>query len=513
MLSIFIMLVIAIALCAGIGYSILTLIKSGEVSLGIQKNQVRMERIAEAIRSNIRFEAGSVLIPVDVVDGKPLNRVPMVSPFTQTAYGKDIVYCPVSDVAVDDDAAEGDAKVMSQGGIDTYDVRIREFPGDRTYVSAGSPGSEIDADLVKNGVVALLISPAPNTTEVLSCEDVKFDEELGSENFNVLIDGGSVTPVFVVNPDAAGLVFSLPSDEHPTGSIAVAGLGDAIEYIKRFHVLDATILVPEDQVAPIKDVAVLADVEPGRTIRLKGDKNPTIIKLSGSTSGNEATISFNGRTYLENVALEGDGAFDIALVATETAEVYMYGAGVGRVVSDGGKIFIGEDSFIQPTYSTSASPIVVNGGSVTLTESSAATVVAPEASTVIKVNGGNLFLNGQPTIEASDTATLVDVSGNGAVSGNGTRTEVHASRPSTSEVESVTPKLKTASETCADGDITCSVSCEAGTTVAYGSCGSTDGHPLASFGVDNDGSGYTCQWANAVPGYAPTSPTVTAMCR
>lgn len=545
MLSIFIMLIIAIGLCAGIGYSILTLIKTGEVSLNIQKNQVRMEVIASAIRSSLVYKDGNVWIPVEMEGSNPEGKVPSIAPYSTTTYGKNIVYCPISPLA--SDAGSGVAVQMPDGeGAASYPVRIESPTVSRHYVTAGAPAfvagvspdytGDTLAKLREMNVVALLISPDPNVSTTLSCSSVTL---ANPDNLIPLISGGSITAVY---KSGAALDGSTDETSKKTYLFSGSPAGTQTDYVNFIAAetgqsgLPETILdltetgtgAENDVDASLESIGNLATATDGRILRIIGNPaHPAVIKVLDADAQGKAEVAFSGDVYMDNVIFEGHRptgnglrAFDVVLAAKNSGRLFLNNVVVDGYHVDGGRIAVtGPDSLIAPEFGAADGPIVIEGGELSIAEavkdgSAVASVLAPNATTVFSVKGGKLTFEGQPVIVTGENAKMVQATGNARIASTQPEVAVQALRgqlPITSETV-FPPQSYTQATTCETGSTDCTASCPAGTKVTSGSCSSGDGHALAGFGNAGDAS-YLCSWAAPVPSASPVSPTATAICR
>jgi len=544
MLSIFIMLIIAIGLCAGIGYSILTLIKTGEVSLGIQKSQVRMEVVSSSIRAGLRYQDGAVLVPAKLAPGgKVLPVVPDIAAFKNTSYNLPITYCPLGSRNVA--TAPGDIAAVAEVGntdADAYPVK-KVHIGNMDYVSGSDPQGAVGVfdKLREKNVVAFLIAPDPYTDKTLECGDISFpDDQLENERaLTILIDGGSVTPIFGADSTPFKETISFFPDDD---------LGNIAERIDAIGLPETVIVVPyspdeagegeesepaEEPVlqTDLDDIRYLGAATSGRVLRISGTPgHPAIIKVYDPAASGQVEIPFDGDVFMSNVVFEGyagrsdtSPSFDVVLAASKSGRLFLDNVVANGLHVDGGRIAVsGDESLIAPFFGASGEPVVVNGGDLSLAAASSpkSVVIAPAATTVFTVNGGHLLFEGQPMVDTSATAKLIGRSGNARVAGTAAGQDVDlyvirgANPPAIEKAYSATGL--TVTETCADGSGSCQAMCPADMAVVSGRCGSTDGHPLSGFGAfmsETDGAtGYKCEWA--MPSVdMPAGPVAEAICR
>lgn len=532
MLSIFIMLIIAIALCGAIGYSILVIIKSGEVSIGVQKNQGRVEMVAAAIRTALVDNEGSVLIPVDYsssgATAPVFSVVPSFAPFRDTAYGKPIVYCPVSPV----DVNAGDTSLVKVDGSENYKVKVAEIDGKR-YIAGGRPVFAADADqngadsgetaktLRDRGIVAFLISPDPNGEDAPSCFGLKADQQ-GGGTVTFLVDGGSVTPVYGFNSTASRQTFVFPQAGTPE---AAGWIGKVADKVSSQSILETTVRLPKPEGAAYSTTATeldaLAKAARGRSLRIVADELTPLVVTGGSAGA--TAIAFDGRAYIRNVdfgnGTDGSGQpSDVVVEAKAGAQVKLSNVVAGGLHALGGSIYVeGDDSLIEAMHGAAANPVLVEGGVVSISQAGGATLLpsvnAPAAATVFDVRGGTLLLVGTPKVVAPPTAIPFAVSGNGkvdsTVDGSIVLNDGTAPAP-------LTAPMAVSRQDCADGSASCVAYCQPDKAFVSGGCGSADGHALSSFGVTVSGdtglTGYKCEWAMVSPSL-PEAPYAEAACR
>jgi len=505
MLSIFIILIVAIALCAGIGFAILTLIKSGETSLGIQKNQVRLEVMASAIRARTVQADGKVLVPVQldkdssaVTTDFPEDLVP----FTTTADGLPITYCVVGSL-----------------------VERHEINGvERDYVVAGPTSVPAHADLFGKSIVAYLISPEPRSAETpVDCSAVEI-----VEHDRLILNGGIVTPVYAfAAPSTAGLAFTVREDPEEGGDPADDGDVElAAEQWVSSGSVELTINMPGIKSVREETMKKLAGA--GRVLRINGSpSNPARIRVFSSTASGTLELAYHGDVFMKNVVFEGwsdpndsGPSFDVVLVAEKPARLFLESVVSGGLRTEGGRIALyGPGSFVFPVYGSSDTPVIVNGGEVSLAARNDSvpglypSIDAPDASALIKVNGGVLLIEGKPSFRTGASTKLVDASGNARVAGSSGRPEAFVSRDGGAPATEAVSQFAVASEACDTGEGSCTAVCETGKTAVSGSCSSADGHALAGFGIDPSGSSFTCSWSAPIASLAPADPAATVVCQ
>jgi len=490
MMSIFVMLVICIALIAGMGYAVFSLIKTGEASLGIQKDQARVENIAASIRASIKFADGRILLPVDV-DGGPRAFVPSVAPYKTTASGKPIVYCPVSPQDI-----SGTTVKMLEDGSETYDVEVTNYPDNSadSYVAAGAPA--IDPahleKLRKKGVIAYLILPGPNTDEALNCEDAYIPE--GVEDLVILADGGSVTPVLSVADEfSVGQHFTVADEDlGPNKAKDFASLKDVLDYVQAFDIPYATIWLPSSTEAILSELNDFFSTMKGKTVILKG--NSSTISVTG-----EGTLSVSGTLFAESV--DFNGGDNITLSAAPSGAIHLSGSTTGGIENVAGNITL-ENTSVTPKNPSAAPTITIDGGRTWIDGSSS--IHAPNAIAAIYMTGGTLDVTGTPNVDLSAAGDIVIKSGSAIVTGK----EFNVKRGG--GVAAIEPLRQRVQATCADGSASCEATCPRSTKPVSGECLSTNNHPLAGFGASENS--YVCNWSGLVGTQTVTGPSSIALC-
>lgn len=519
MLSIFIMLFVAIGVAAGIGFGIVTLINTAQTSLTIQQNQVRLQNIANSVRAGLTVDAGSVLLPVRD-DLKA--RLPQASPFSTTTSGGQIVYCPVflnaatssSDIVND----------LSNGNAESYAVDTVALNGG-TYAKAGHPDGIAAATLQRisdMGIIAYLLSPQPNGQRPVRCGDV----QVASDNYTLLVDGGSVVPIYTMTTDARGSVFVLradgsrPDNYNGTDRI-VKTLSDVTDFITSYNIPDATVELPSDLTVSLTDFQNFVTAGTSRTLRLVPQSGQTSLQLDAAGAAvddRNAFVAVGGNLFASSVTFKGvdasNGSFDVAFQANPAANVLLTDSVVGGLASNGGRIATAGATQVVPSYGddTTVNPVVASGGSITLAASSNPTVVAPAALSVLLSKGGTINLMGDVKIVTSPTAWLNRDLNKGRVTISRqddtglTAATVAVSRTGTYVEEPLVGRQTVTSSAQVSGAYT--ATCPTGKVVVSGGCGSSSGTGLTSFGPTSD-TAYSCTYA-ALP--LLMSPVATAVC-
>lgn len=528
MLSIFIMLFIAIGIAAGIGYAIVTLINTAQTSLTIQSNQVRLQNISTAVRSGLTTDGGNVLLPISIDDdGRIIARLPSASPFTTTTNGSPIVYCPAFPTAGSGSSMVNEFK---DGGSEQFDVTVADLAG-KKYITAGhAPGIEgakLDR-LNEMGVVAYLLSPQPNYKGALECGSI----ELASDEYTMLIDGGTVMPIYTVTTDARSSVFVLSADGvTPSGyngtDRVVRKLSDVTNFVKQYQIADVTVKFPSSiDVIGLDEFAAFLQTGDSRNIRLVPDQNvihATIELKSDDVPNRNVYLATKGNLVLSGITLDGDG-FDVAIDAGATSNVSLIDSQVAALRSSGGRISTEGDTRIVPAdgFDTVLQPVQAEGGLITIRSSASPAIDGRESVNMFYANGGTINLASGLRVEANPVHTLTSQL---FLNENGGKTVVTAA--STGQTPFLTVKrqagymneeIKASTfstrqqivMTCASGAADCTATCPVGKQVVTGYCNASNGGHISAFGPNAEETAFTCAFGGLVT--MPAPPRVTAAC-
>ncbi|MBY3150960.1 hypothetical protein HFO56_00760 [Rhizobium laguerreae] len=527
MLSIFIMLFVAIGVAAGIGYSVVTLINTAQTSLTIQANQVRLQNIATSVRAGLTTDGGNVLLPVLVDGGNVVARLPASSPFSTTTSGADIVFCP----AFPSEASSGTVvNPLAGGGSESFGIDTITLAG-KTYARNGHPDysdGSVASRLADMGVIAYLLSPQPHYKGPLACGNV----QLAPDNYTLLVDGGTVVPIYTITTDARGSVFVLSADgETPSGyngtDRVVRTLGDVANFINQYQLSDITVRVPTELTVSLTDFQSFIAAGTSRTLRLvpgtDSNGNPAghsrLVIDAGTASVESANyyVPVRGSLHVDGITFSGtgnSGGFDVALDAKASADVVLEDTTVAGLKTSGGRISTSGDTIVAPDKGddTGNNPVYAQGGDILLRPSSNVTaVVAPGAVMVFRSNGGTINLPQYMKVSTSSTAALSAVQNGGRVvvpTDGSAEPTLSVSRDGVSVEEAVASARETAIQVCPDGDTSCAAVCPTGRVVITGGCSNSSGTPLISFGPDENNA-YACEFS-ALP--TLTEPKATAVC-
>lgn len=515
MIGIFIIIVMAIALIAAAGYGIMVLMDSSGISINLQRNMVRMDVIASAIKSSIRMENGQVMVPIGTLAGEYVARIsPSIAPFSKTTWGKDIVYCPVSP----NDPIDVTTSIRN-GSSETYEVSV-SLIGGIPYMSGGGPDNPaLLAQLRERHVVGLLI--APDMTGSSASSPKCLDVTLSGDTF--VVQGGDVTVVTDVQSDGTGYgrVFVLsPEGPVPPGAMVINSIENAASYIVNYSLPDATIILPDgEQSVRHKEFEELLAASAGRTIRLKGS-GASILKIdySGAPSSDEGVMQTDGTLLVTGVTFKGYvsdvQSMDIIAVVGPTGVLSLSDSMIGGLRVHGGKASLGNGAVIAPTYSASArsEPASVFGGSLFIARNDVPIILSAGAAAGLTVRGGDVSISGAIAMSLAPGGKAFVASGGGRISAasssatvtvnNAAAIPLSASLTLSDDISvsglGIRQNLVTSGHViCADGSEACEAICPTGSVLSWGECGSTNFHPVAGFEANADGTSWTCRWASA----------------
>lgn len=459
MIALLIIVIVTISLAAGIGYSIFSLIKSGEVSLGIQKTQAQMLQMSHMIGGSLQTHDGKIMIPVELANGAVSNEVPSFIPFRRTAYDKKITYCAV-------------APTGAQGAY------AFEAANGRDYITEGAPPSLAPETLTairSANVVAYLLAPAPNTEGDLVCNEVSLAT---NGTFNLLANGGFAVPIF--GTVKGNTTIDVNSAEELT---------DALNNIAYNRPSDSTINLKTDVNVTTNEINNVTNQLDGRRISIVNKGGSSNLNFTGTATPLEIT----GGVKFENVKMTGSVP---TLEVKPKGVLEVINSEVGPITNDLGTVLIGENSFVYGT--ATASPVSIAGGDVKIHQTA---TVAPLVAPVFKINGGMLYVSGRPNIMITASSSVndfaretVSVTGGGRIEGNQNDITFAITGSATPSV-TLSP-LPEVSNSCSGAE--CVATCSAyGPTakVIAGSCAAAGSEPLVGTKLDRDAQSYSCTWA------------------
>jgi hypothetical protein len=516
MLSLFILLIVSLSIAIGIGFGITNLISTNQTLLLIQQNQVRMQNVSNAIRANLTVDGGNVLLPVR--DGL-VARIPDASPFAVTTSGREIVYCP----AFEAPGTSADfVNTLADGSEEVFKVDTVALNG-KTYVKRGHAAGIDVARMAELGIVGYLISPQPYNQAPIKCGAVTFSEQ---DTFTLLVNGGTVTPIYKVTTDARGATFILalggskPLDYEGNARV-VNTFADIGDFIERYNLTDVTVKLQPEAVTTVsladfetflsKGFSRTLRIEPAEKLDSDGHLVPatSTLKLDAgavSTDFSNVYLRARGNLLLRNLVVQGkdaSGVMDVAVDAGPASTLMIQNSRLGGLRATGGTISTADGGTISPVtgIETTTLPVLAQSGEILI--QSGTTIEAPDAKNVLLASGGRIVLNGTVAAYTGDISTnlhrLYFAEKGGTVTASTGNVEVH--RPTGTFLETVGPV--SVKQDCALGDLSCLAECTGGRVASQGSCLSS-GAALSSFGTTDDG-GYLCEWASASLTSAPVA--------
>lgn len=510
MFSVFIWIILAIALGGAVGFGTLTMIKTSEVALLVQRNQVRMDAVTNAIRSFVRSEDGALWVPAPGAAGP--TAMPSVSPFRDTAWGAPLLYCPQG----------GDGSTMTRGDI--------------IYRKAGALFGD-------RAVVAFIVAPTPNGSTAPTCDDVTYDTI--SDTFEVA--NGSVGVVYYSpSPENVRTMVYLPDGGSSDGaSQVVRTIAEAADNIVRWGLRDVTIRFPDGlSIVDVDHMASLAAATEGRRIRLegKGSSGPaaSVVRLDHASIpvGGMTLLRTDGTLEIVGIAFEGShggaDAVDVGFSAGPTGRLVLRDTALGVVRNIGGEVFLLDGVSVRPSFAPAAADVPVEnvGGRLFVDGASPNLVVSPIAEYGVLSRGGDVTVYGQVGMTISEEGKPFHADGGGRLL---TATDAASVIVNGSSASAVTSSVSFGRETgsgegivsvsergvgrmlvaspsvaCPDGSVSCSAACPEDSVVAWGECRSDNGFPLAGFGADAEGRVWTCAWSTPSTVQAPRAKAICA---
>lgn len=493
MITIIILLIIAIGLIAGLGFAALSLIKSSEAYLSVQKDQGRAANIVASIASAVDFQNGSLLIPVDIGPDGPLALVPSHGPFKKNNSGTSISFCPVGKTD-----HTGATKMVENGSpTASYSVELTEKPAGsgNWYVSSGAPAIAVDdlQTLRDKGVVAYIITPGPNTDTVLPCASAYIPDGTDSE-LVILADGGSVTPVLVMDDELkVGQHLSVGNAHSAPGNAKnFSTIDDAISYAETLDLLHTTIWVSPSSTATLTAIQKLSSGFEGKTVILKGAGATDVSVTPAGTADVATNLSIDG------VNMNAGGS--LTLNARPDADLHISNSNIGGIENTGGRVTL-QSATIQTASGSTSAALYIDGGTTFIDGSSA--INAPTAIAAISMNGGTLDVSGTPEVTISVAADLIIRSGETKTTGEG----FNVNRAGSVAIEGF---RETVENTCSDGDTDCTATCNLSRQPVRGECSSANRHPMSGFGIV--GNGYACAWTGPINAQTVASPKAVVEC-
>jgi hypothetical protein len=532
MLSLFIMLFIAIGIAAGIGYAIVTLINTAQISLTVQQNQVRLQNISTAIRAGLTTDDGSVLLPVSAkVDGVYQARLPDSSPFNTTSNGRPIVYCPAF-------PADGGAETLTnrqEAGDETIAVSLREVGG-REYIYGGHAdfpvGSDTLARLNKMGVVAYLLSPQPNYDGPLYCSGVRISDQ---DNYTLLVNGGSAVPIYSVTTDGRGSVFVLSGDglapAYNGTDRVVKTMADVGDFMTRYQIADVTVKIPQTFDVEYGELRRFLSSGTAKTIRIVPEDDTArsvlnIIPNAGEQLADTIFVEAMGGLVIDDIDVVSPSS-DVVLEAGAVSSITLVDSTVAGLRATGGRISaVGTTRIVPEKDATSGvPPVAALGGNITISSVSEPAVDGSQTTLggAFLADGGTISLRSGLKIAANpafpELRQLFSPMNGGRITVPGETPVLAVDRGTgvyeteTATFDRIASTRQTLETTCADGSTECEVTCGAGKVVDFGFCSTDNGASVSAFRPVADQNGaltsFSCSFGGVI---AAQKPKASAVC-
>lgn len=538
MISIFITVVVAIALIATMGYSIFSLQKAADIASITQRNVARMESMVSLVRASARpaVAGGAVRLPMgDLAPAYPDGPSRTVLPGNlvgddRTPWGGRYGYCPsaVSDGAADQlDPDLAGAEVASGAG--SYAVATKRVAGLDYVVTAAAPAvATIGGPGPAAPVLGFIVSPAPNQFDIPLCNEIIYRDGayligIGDADDDGAPDGSPTYggTVAIIPLGLSSLAFAA-SDMDPTLFVAIdapAGrtgtseddamlLTEAVDYWRSSQPRSLSLELSDGSydVGAI-DLSFLA-AAPGRFIRIT-DSSPETPTGATLTSSTQKFLTFGADGALDGVTLSET----IGVRTLPGARVSIDASVLGELRVDGGDVELTSRSSIEHV-SRPGSPIGVAGGYLALSEAPGDTALSiSSSSTAIVVLGGRVGVS--TNIEALDSPLPWRVTGSGRIDIGLTL----AGAAPTVDYDGTHEQVVAVKDVVgSEGSSPAAGSCPATQPyVVQASCRAGSGALRSSSLVPGAEQGWACSWASDLVGGAgaiplPTDAAVDLVC-
>lgn len=528
MIGFYVIMIAVLALSGAVGYTIFTTVQVTNALSLAERNASRLELTMNALRQvAIADGEGRLFVPMGVpsIGGDPTSRTALpdwVSGEAITPWGADYAYCPYAP-----EAGTGGTGATVYGGV-SYAVSVTSddpvvYGAARDYVISGArPGNALDVGTPPE-VLAFLISPSNNASAVPTCASVYWDGR-------AWLTSGAVTgSVRALTVDAMADTLSQAPRQlrrHVEAGASGSGLSASdpaglTEVLTEWRYLrpHRLTIVLEDDGGPILVDPPLLDLGAGpgaaapdaaafgRHLVLEAAPGASPV-LDGSVPGAfraPSDLTVNGVDFGE----------DLTLAGISGSRLLVQGADLSGLETGGAEVVLkGGVSIIAPAGAT-APPVRVIGGSLSV-EGAVTINASGSGGSAIRQQGGRVHVDGPLTVTTGASADLFEPGGYGEVSATGSGTVdlgagSIAMTPYTSTL--------TASNTCADDALTCSVSCPDQRVALSGTCSASAVTNVFLSGTSISGDQFICSWAQISEGATdvtnpdgPVSPVASALC-
>lgn len=184
MIAIVIYGVIAIALAAVAGYSIISFFDASRMMSRASENLSRMDMAVSLVKANIRYVDGKALVPMGGLGGSYTILPTWMGAHDTSTSGDKYLYCPFAS----EDKTTADSANVTDGDGTTYQVYLTEVSG-KDYVAGFSDNAFFNKDtsLRDTGILAFLVSPLDGNSTLPKCDDVEL-----TANGNFIVSNGVV---------------------------------------------------------------------------------------------------------------------------------------------------------------------------------------------------------------------------------------------------------------------------------------------------------------------------------
>lgn len=505
MIGFYVIMISVLALSGAVGYTILSSVQTTNALSLAERNAARLELSASALRQVISVDGSGRLLapmgaPSDSGDATSRTALPSwVSSESVTPWGVKYGYCPYAT-----ETGSGDAETVYGGPA--YSVSVTSGAEDpvvygaaRDYVVAGMrPANLLDVGSAPD-VLAFLISPSNNLSDVPSCDDVYWDGRAW------LVSGAVTGSVRAVTLDAMADTLSLAPRQlrrHVREGGSGSGLSDGDPASLDMALREWASLRPHRMTLVLQDSGGDISVDPvtidfGEGAGADHTGSATFARhlILEAAVGDSPKIDGAGLlTFPSDLTINGvDFGSDIGVSATSGTRLLAENTALSSVSTGGGDVVLGDGVSITAPVGAIVPPLRVVGGGLSV-EGSVVIDATEVSAGAIRQEGGQVHVSGSLTVTTTSPAPLFEDGGFGEVSGAGTLT-LNGAGTLSAYVE-----REIGSEACATGT-SCQDTCATGRALISGYCSAG-----ASSMVLSETS-VTCTWAAT-----NLTPSATAIC-
>ncbi|MCT4575280.1 MAG: hypothetical protein N4A43_03405 [Alphaproteobacteria bacterium] len=343
MIAVVIYGIIAIALAAVAGYSIISFFDASRTMSRASENLSRMNMAVSLVKANVRYVDGEALVPMGSAGADYTILPTWMGAHDTSTSGDKYLYCPFA-TANNPSATSG---TVTDGDSSTYTVAIKNNSqtGSRDYVY-GFDDTFMDASVRNKGVLAFVISPLEGNSNLPKCSDV---------NYNA--NGNFVVPNGIVEVVQLGTVFSHRNlqasakavfyvDDVATGDASGRDSNNAatIDEAMSFMALHAP-RVMEVRVAPGNyNITVNSFIDEAESLGeskviLIGDNGGNSSNINITTSTGSLSLPFN--LHVKDVSISSD------VFVSAGKSMFVDGTvGVESISLYGGKLYLDDENTV-----------------------------------------------------------------------------------------------------------------------------------------------------------------------